>query len=124
MTTATADTRGKLVIPEKVIAKVASQAAAEVPLVGGGAGGFLGVGAHTNFDVKPKADVELSGQLATLTLNLGVRYPTPLRQATDTIRRHVMQRVHTLTGVEVGQVDIVISWLRAADDDTKRRTVE
>lgn len=120
----TAETRGKLVIPEKVIEKVASQAAAELPDVGSAAGGFLGVRARTDFDARPKVDVELSGRVATLTLDVGIRYPAPLRQTTDTIRRHVMARVHALTGVEVRQVDIDVSWLHTAETGAQGRVLQ
>lgn len=124
MTTATVDTRGKLVIAEKVIAKVASQAATELSAVGSGAGGFLGVGARSDFDARPKVDVELSGRIATLTLDIGVRYPTPLREATARVRRHVSDRVRLLTGVEVRQVDIEISWLLLADGSSDGRDLQ
>ncbi|WGW11727.1 Asp23/Gls24 family envelope stress response protein [Saxibacter everestensis] len=109
---AEAGSRGKLVIAEKVIEKVASQAAADLADVGSPGRGFLGMGPRQDFDARPKVDVELSGNIATIALDIGVRYPVPLRSATERVREQVRERVHALTGVEVRQVDIVVSWLR------------
>ena len=43
-------------------------------------------------------------------------YPVPLRQATEELRRRIATRVTELTGVDVRQVDIRISWLTTGTD--------
>lgn len=106
--------RGQLVIDHKVVEKIARQAASEVTAVGGTTGGFLGLGSRANRSALPKADVELSGQTASIDLSIAVAYPTPLRQAADQVRQHVMDRVAELVGIEVTRVDITVTTLHHA----------
>lgn len=103
--------RGQLVIDHKVVEKIARQAASEVATTGGTTGGFLGLGSRTDLSALPKADVELSGQTASIDLSIAVAYPTPLRQATEQVRQHVMDRVAELVGVDVTRVDITVTAL-------------
>jgi uncharacterized alkaline shock family protein YloU len=65
--------------------------------------------------------VELSGNIATLSVEVGMLYPVPLRQATEALRRRIRTRVTELTGVDVRQIDIRISWLSAGADTNGRR---
>lgn len=114
------ESRGRLEIAEKVVEKIASRAAGELEAVGGPAGGFLGIGHHPELAVRPKASVQLSGQVATIELTVGVRYPVPLRRTGEELRQRVRSQVTNLTGIDVRQVDIEISWL--LPDDTASRT--
>lgn len=111
--------RGTTVLSDRVVEKIASQAASEVSVAGGRSGGLLGLGAHTDFDARPKVDVELSGDTALLTVEVGVLYPTPLRAATARIREHLISRVGDLAGVRVRRVDIKVAWL-SSRHETKR----
>ncbi|MCU1536660.1 MAG: hypothetical protein JWP82_1011 [Humibacillus sp.] len=115
-----ARSRGHLVIDKRVIERVASHAASESGPTGGVSGGFLGIGASGDLDTPPTADVELVGQTAVIGLDLTVAYPAPIRAASDHVRTHVMERVHTLTGVEVTRVDITVARLMPADDPTRK----
>lgn len=117
-----ARSRGRLVIEKKVVERIASHAASESGPTGGVSGGFLGLGASGDLDAPPTADVELIGQTAVIRLDLTVAYPAPIRAASDHVRSHVMERVHTLTGVEVTRVDITVARL-LPDDDTASRKV-
>jgi uncharacterized alkaline shock family protein YloU len=65
--------------------------------------------------------VELAGNIAVLSVEIGLLYPVPLRQVTEQLRRRISERVNALTGVEVRQVDIEVSWLKPADETTDRR---
>lgn len=103
--------RGTLTVPAAVVAKIAAQAASELPAVGAASGGILGLGARRDFDDRPKADAELFGNTAVITVNLGITYPTPLRAAAETIRAHIADRVGELTGFDIEQVDLHVSWL-------------
>ncbi|NNG20661.1 Asp23/Gls24 family envelope stress response protein [Naumannella sp. ID2617S] len=103
--------RGTTNIPAKVIAKIAEQVAAEVPNVGAAAGGVLGVGARRDFDARPTVECELYGQVAVLRMDVGMAFPTNLVTAAHNLREHVRNRVEYLTGLEVGRLDIQISWL-------------
>ncbi len=115
------DSRGRTVLDRKVLEKIASQVASEESFAGGSSGGFLGIGAHSDFSARPKVTVELAGNIAVLSVEIGLLYPVPLRQATEQLRRRISERVNALTGVEVRQIDITVAWLKPADEFTGRR---
>ncbi|HET9648484.1 MAG TPA: Asp23/Gls24 family envelope stress response protein [Microlunatus sp.] len=106
--------RGRLVIGRNVVEKIARQAASEVATAGGRTGGVLGIGSHTDMSALPEADVELSSRTASIDLDISVAYPTPLRQTTERVRQHVMDRVAQLAGVEVSRIDITVTALHSA----------
>ena len=103
--------RGRLVISQHVIERVASQVASEITQAGGTSGGLLGIGAHPDLSARPAAKVELSGQQASIALDIVLGYPTPLAATTDRVRHHVVSKVQQLTGVEVTRVDIDVTGL-------------
>jgi uncharacterized alkaline shock family protein YloU len=115
------DSRGRTILDRKVVEKIAGQVASEESFAGGSSGGFLGIGAHSDFSARPNVTVQLAGNIAALTVETGLLYPVPLRQATEQLRRRISERVKALTGVEVRQVDITVSWLKPADETTGRR---
>ncbi|MET4147214.1 Asp23/Gls24 family envelope stress response protein [Arthrobacter sp. UYCo732] len=115
------DSRGQTVLADKVIEKIASQVVREESVAGGSSGGFLGIGTHADLSARPKASVELSGNIATLSVEVGMLYPVPLRQATEALRRRIRAKVTELTGVEVRQIDIKVSWLTSTGGDTGGR---
>lgn len=110
--------RGRLVLPERVIRKIASQAASEVATASGRSGGLLGIGADTS--ARPQVEVELSAVSADLSIKVGIAYPGSIRAATQQVREHVTRRVEELTGVDVRRVDIEVTFLTTGLDD--RRT--
>ena len=114
-------TRGQTVLAARVIEKIAAQVASDESSAGGSSGGFLGIGARADLSARPKASVELTGNIATLSVEVGMLYPVPLRQATEALRRRIRTRVTELTGVDVRQVDIRISWLTTGTDTNGRR---
>lgn len=103
--------RGHLNIADKVVEKIASQCAYEIAGVGGRDGGFLGVGRQADLDARPKVSVELTGQIATLSVELGVEYPRPIEETTQYVRETLARRVSELAGVNVRQVDIRVTYL-------------
>ena len=113
------DSRGQTVLADNVIEKIASQVASDESAAGGSSGGFLGIGAHADLSVRPKASVDLSGNIATLSVEVGMLYPVPLRQATENLRQRIRARVTELTGVEVRHVDIKVSWLTNTDGESR-----
>ncbi len=115
------DSRGQTVLADKVIEKIASQVVSEESVAGGSSGGFLGIGTHADLSARPKASVELSGDIATLSVEVGMLYPVPLRQSTEALRRRIRTRVTELTGVEVRQVDIKVSWMTSTGGDAGGR---
>ena len=113
--------RGRTVLAARVIEKIAAQVTADESSVGGSSGGFLGIGTRADLTARPKATVELTGNIATLSVEVGMLYPVPLRQATEDLRRRIRIRVTQLTGVDVRQVDIRISWLTTGTETSGRR---
>lgn len=103
--------RGRLVLADKVVEKVAGQAAAEVPGVLGREGGVLGVGAHATTTARPSVDVDLSRDSADIAISAGVAYPASIRRVTAELRDHVAGRVQALTGVTVHRVDVDVKFL-------------
>lgn len=114
--------RGTTVLSRKVVEKMAGQIAKDETFAGGSSGGFLGIGARADVSARPRADVELAGNLASLKVEVGLPYPVPLRRAADQLRDRISGRLTELTGVEVRQVDVTVSWLWPdAPADGRRR---
>lgn len=112
--------RGRLVLAERVVEKVAAQCASEIAGVGGSGGGFLGMGRQHDPGARPRVSVELTGSIATLSLELGVRYPTPVAAITQRVREELRRRVTELTGVTVRQIDIRVGYLHGASPAEER----
>lgn len=91
------EARGRTSIAGRVVERIATRAAAELPRPGTG-----GV---------DRARATVDGQLATLRLTVSVVYPEPVRQVTRRLRDHVTARVGELTGLEVRQLDIDVARL-------------
>ena len=49
-----------------------------------------------------------------LSLDVGVAFPVDLKATCRALRQHVGDRVSELTGLQVGRLDIAISWLNPA----------
>lgn len=115
-----AQTRGATSIPARVVERIAEQAASEVDHIGSAAGGVLGVGARRDFDSRPSVHCDLYGRTAVLSLDVGVDFPVPLAETLQNLRDHVTRTVTGLTGLEVGRMDVDVSWLNA-ESTTRRR---
>lgn len=113
--------RGRLVLTEKVVEKIAGQAASEVAVASGRSGGVLGFGADTDTFARPRVDVDLSAVSADLAIRIGIAYPGSIRAATQQVREHVTRRVEELTGVDVRRVDIDVTFLTNDIDDRRRK---
>ena len=111
--------RGRLVLADRVVEKIAGQAAAEVAATAGRSGGFLGIGSENDTAARPKVDVTLSTESADLALSVGIAYPGSIRRATQEVRDHVTERVETLTGVDVRRVDIDVKFLALSEGPAK-----
>lgn len=103
--------RGRLVLSDGVVEKIAGQVVAEIGGAYGTSGGFLGIGAHADANARPRVQVTLTRNSADVRVQAGVAYPASLRQAADRIRAAVTDRVRALTGVEVHRVDVEIGFL-------------
>lgn len=107
-------------VEKKVVERVASQAASESGDTGGASGGLLGFGATGDLTASPATNVELTGRSATVTVDLTVAYPIPIRAATDRVRAHIVSRVRQLTGVEVTRVDITVTALHRSSAPVRK----
>jgi uncharacterized alkaline shock family protein YloU len=114
------DTPGKVTVADRVVLKVARRAAGEHPDVGGAGTRLLGAkvpgierigGASAGLDSLPGAQAEVDGGTTWIELDMSVRYPAPLVETTAAVRELVQQRVGTITGLEVAEVDITVSAL-------------
>jgi len=115
-----AEQRGDTSIPVHVVARIAQQAASEVPHIGASAGGVLGVGTRRDFGSPPAVTCDLYGRAAVLHLDVGVDFPVSLETTVNRLRDHVRDRVEHLTGLEVGRMDVTISWLNPVRTSVRR----
>lgn len=113
--------RGRLILPAKVIEKIAGQAASEIAAAHGRSGGVLGLGATDDPQARPTVDAELSDRTADLAVAVGIAYPGSIRRAVEQIRRHVGNRVEELTGVEVRRIDVDVTHLAVGGDRAGER---
>lgn len=107
-----ASSRGGLTIADRVIEKTAAQILKGLPGVGGTKSGRFGFGSNADLDSRPSVDVTLSGRSCTLEVELGLTYPSPITEATESVRRRLSTDVEALTGVSVRQVDVTVKWLK------------
>lgn len=114
--------RGTVSIADRVVMKIAAQAAVENPDAGAAAARMLGrvvpaagrLGVRgTDLDALPKTSVEVDGTKAFVNLEISVRWPACVPEVTRQIRVRVRDRVRELTGLEVDEVHIVVADLAA-----------
>lgn len=105
------DERGATTFSSSVVAKIAAQSALEYRLIGASAGGVLGLRARRDFHSRPAVECDLYGTVAVLKMDVGVAFPAPLRKVCAGLRDHVRNRVEHLTGLQVGRIDVDVSWL-------------
>ncbi len=99
--------RGSLRIADRVIAKIAAQAAGEV----------LTDAPHADLvpdDVRPHATVSIRKDTARLRLSLELGYPADIGAVCGSVRRHVIGRVESLTGMRVPEVAVEVERLHSA----------
>ena len=102
--------RGRTTIADRVIAKIATRAVAEVGQTGGAARQLVGLTLGRGAGQAPaRASARVNGNLALIEMRLSLAYPAPVRSLSREVRRHVMERVRTLTGIEVRHVDIEVA---------------
>ena len=98
--------RGTLHIADKVVEKIASKAVTEIDLATGAPRTVLGLQlGSADGDHDARANAHVDGQLVTVVVTLAVRWPAPVRTVCEQVRKHVRERISTLTGLEVAEVD-------------------
>jgi uncharacterized alkaline shock family protein YloU len=115
--------RGRTMIGDAVVAKIAGIAAQEVEKVqmGGGAaaavGGFLEsvtgsmTGGSSAGGGSPTrgVSVEVGEEEAAVGLTMALEYGVPIPQTTEQVRRNVINRIENLTGLSVREVNITVT---------------
>ncbi len=115
--------RGATSISDTVVSKIAGIAAQEVEKVqmGGGTaaavGGFLtsvtgavtGGNSTGGASLTSGVSVEVGQEEAAVDLTVAVEYGVPIPRTTQTIRDNVINRVESLTGLRVTEVNITVS---------------
>lgn len=105
---------GTTTVLDGVVVKIAGRAIAEVPSVGGTATRVLGVALGSDSaEQAPKVTAHVDGSLVTLAVRCSVTYPAPIGATVQAAREHVAERVATLTGLSVRQVDVIVTSLTA-----------
>jgi uncharacterized alkaline shock family protein YloU len=99
--------RGALRIADRVVAKVAAQAAGEV--LRDAPGRDL-----VPRDADPHASVSVRKDTARLRLTLELGYPANIGAVCGRVRRHVTSRVEALTGMDVPEVAVEVERLHSA----------
>lgn len=109
---------GVISINDRVVEKMAAQAAAEIPDAGAAAPrvpgrsvtGAAALGARaTSLTAPPKASAEVDGSIVILDLSISVRWPASVPEVTSAVREHLRSRVKELTGLTVAEVSISVT---------------
>ncbi|WP_326644014.1 Asp23/Gls24 family envelope stress response protein [Streptosporangium sp. NBC_01755] len=112
-----AELRGRTDISNRVVSRIAAGAAREVARV-------RKVGEQGPLSFRGGTRAAVDGTLATLRLDVTVEYPAPIREVADEVRRHVAERIMTLTGMEVGHIDIDVTNVTRAPENPAESPAE
>lgn len=106
--------RGTTSISDDVVAKIASLAAREVDDVadlGGTLSGALAtvVGRIRGEDHQTAGvGVEVGSRQAAVDLSVTIRYPAPIMEVAQRVRDRVIERIESMTGLEVVEVNVAV----------------
>ncbi|MEU3460369.1 hypothetical protein ABZ721_10475 [Streptomyces sp. NPDC006733] len=106
--------RGALRLADRVPAKIAAQAAREVLADAPAAD-------RVPRHARPTATIRLRGSTARIRLSLELGFPAPLGTICGSVRRHVTDRVESLTGLQVSVVLVEIERLYASAGGPRQR---
>ncbi|MFJ8233893.1 hypothetical protein ACIQ9E_28650 [Streptomyces sp. NPDC094448] len=91
--------RGATVIAERVVAKIAAQAAREA------------IGRVPEGGSAPHAGVVVHQDSARVRISLDLDYPSDIGRRCGAVRRRVVERVSTLAGMDVPEVEVSVERL-------------
>jgi uncharacterized alkaline shock family protein YloU len=109
---------GTITISDRVVAKLAAQAAVEIPDAGAAAPRLMGrsvagpraLGARqTSLTALPRATADVDGSRVMLDLAISIRWPASVPAVSKAVREHVTDRVGELTGLIVTEVAISVT---------------
>lgn len=122
--------KGRTTISDAVVQQIAGIAAQEVEKVqmGGGAaaavGGFLqsvtggitGGSTSSGGNYSKGVSVEVGEEETAVDLTMAVEYGRPIPQLTEAVRRNVINRVESLVGLRVTEVNITVSDVQTPEE--------
>lgn len=114
--------RGRTVISDSVVSQIAGVAAQEVEKVqmGGGTtaavGGFLQSVTGSSANYSRGVSVEVGEEEAAIDLTMAVEYGYSVPQLTEAARQNVINRVESLTGLRVTEVNITVSDVQVPEE--------
>jgi uncharacterized alkaline shock family protein YloU len=100
--------RGTLEVHPTVVRKVAERAADLTPGTVPSPRRMAGIGAGRR---GTQARVDGEGSTVDVTLDLALRYPSPVRELTEQVRAQVSAEVHRITGYRVRSIRVTVSAL-------------
>jgi uncharacterized alkaline shock family protein YloU len=102
-----AQDRGNLRIADRVVEKVASQAAVEVDHVTGVPRRVLGQTlGKVKADSAARASAKVDGAVVAVSVSVAIEYPTPVREVAALVRAQVVERVGAICGLHVAEVHV------------------
>ncbi|WP_116102042.1 Asp23/Gls24 family envelope stress response protein [Amycolatopsis thermalba] len=104
--------RGRTVIAERAIQRLAACAATEVGPVGGSARRLFGVTVGAEEAARAAGvRARVDGATVDLEVRLSITYPVPVAATCEQVRAHLIERVGELTGLAVTRIDITVTAL-------------
>ncbi|MDQ6772231.1 MAG: Asp23/Gls24 family envelope stress response protein [Candidatus Dormibacteraeota bacterium] len=118
--------RGSTRIADGVVAKIAGLAAREIPGVQemgkgfartvGGLRSLVPGGAPDSKDATQGVSVAVGEREAAIDLDIVTYYGQSIVEVTEAVRRNVIERIESMTGLEVKEVNIMVDDLHVDDD--------
>jgi uncharacterized alkaline shock family protein YloU len=115
--------RGRTTIADSVVAGIAAIAVREVDGVAGLAGTLSNAMGSVVDRIRGREHdtagigVEVGPAKAAIDVSVRLRYPIPVAETADRLRRHVVERVSALTGLKVVEVNVVVVELVSEEDE-------
>ncbi|SBW19238.1 hypothetical protein FDG2_1094 [Candidatus Protofrankia californiensis] len=112
--------RGRLLIADRVVEKIAAEAVRDVESVGGLRHRFPGRARSTGNDRPPRVSARVGRGTARISMSLSIRYPARIMEICDGVRTRVTGHVADLAGLRVTRLDIDVSALDLGSDPGAR----
>lgn len=107
--------RGTTSIDDSVVAKIAALAAREVDGVAALGGALSGALANVVGRIRggehrtAGVGVEVGSRQAAVDISCQMQYPASIHEVADSVRQNVIDRIESMTGLEVVEVNIAVS---------------
>jgi uncharacterized alkaline shock family protein YloU len=120
-----AENRGRTSVADRVVEKIAGQAAIEIDHVTGVPRRVLGQTlGKVKADSSARASAKVDGSIVSVSVSVAVEYPTPVRAAAAAVRAHVTETVGRLCDLQVVEVHVDVPHFYSADSTQPTRRVQ